>query len=546
MTEKNKENKKRGLNLQNKTIRYIEGFALTLIVAVGTLIGIQQWQSALSVYKTTTYNYTRTASEMIDGDKIAKYVETGEKDDHYYSIQAVLDATLDQTDLEYYYVFVPLEDQVLYVWDGTNGTEEPYELGFTEDYMSEESKAATYLIYRKDPPEILNLQRDSKYGFIGSAYSPVFNSAGEPVAVVGADISMPDLSKNVAKYILLVVISIAALTTIALAFFYRTVERNVITPINKLKESTEQMVNNIEGDDEVEIDVHTGDELEELADSITKMDDDLRNYIRELSKVTAEKEKISAELDVATRIQVSALPRIVPPFSDNENFELYATMSPALEVGGDFYDFFMVDDTHIALVMADVSGKGIPASLFMMISKALIKNVVQSGASPGDALAIVNEQLLESNDAGFFVTVWLAIVDLATGHGVEANAGHEHPALKRKDGSFELIKYPHSPAVSIMEGLVYKEREFDLNPGDMFFVYTDGVTEATDADNQLFGEDRLVDSLNSHRDASTEELLPEVREDINAFVGDAPQFDDITMLAFKYNGNNQKGEDVNE
>ncbi len=211
-------------------------------------------------------------------------------------------------------------------------------------------------------------------------------------------------------------------------------------------------------------------------------------------------------------------------------------MTPAKEVGGDFYDFFMVDDDHIALVMADVSSKGIPAALFMMESKILIKSAVQSGLSPSAALRKANEQLLENDDTDFFVTVWLAVIDINTGKGLAANAGHEHPSLKRKGGVFEMIKYKHSLAVATIEGIPFKEHGFQLEAGDELFVYTDGVTEATNTDNELFGEERLLTSLNGNKAAGPEELLPQIKADIDEFVGDAPQFDDITMLAFRYNG----------
>lgn len=523
-------------SLQKSIRKNIMVFALLIIIVLGTLIGVQYWYTRIGNYTQIAYNYTRTAAGLINGDKIKKYVETGDKDRHYHDVEKVLSATVAHTDIEYYYVFVPYKDEVVYVWDGMPADGEPAELGYSEPYMSAESKAAVSSIYRKDPPEKLNLQRNSQYGFIGSAYSPVFDSAGDPVAVVGADISMPGVLLAVWRYILLIVLVVTTLTIGALYVFYRRVDRNVIHPIKELEQSTREMVSNIERDESIVIDVHTGDELEELADSITQMDGDLRKYIRELSDVTAERERINAELSVATAIQEGVLPQIFPPFPDKKEFDLYATMDPAKQVGGDFYDFFLTDDDHIALVMADVSGKGVPAALFMMVSKLLIKNAVQAGLAPADALAKVNEQLLENNSIGYFVTVWLAVIDIRSGEGIVSNCGHENPALKHKGGTYEIVRYQHSPAVATLEGIVYKEHEIRLEPGDMLFVYTDGVTEATNSDNEFFGERRLLDSLNEHAEAGPEELLPLLKEDIDAFVCDAPQFDDVTMLAFRYNG----------
>lgn len=246
--------------------------------------------------------------------------------------------------------------------------------------------------------------------------------------------------------------------------------------------------------------------------------------------------RLGTELNMATDIQASQLPRLFPAFPNRPEFDVFASMTPAKEVGGDFYDFFLIDSTHIGLVMADVSGKGVPAALFMMVSRVLIKSHLQSGESPGEALANVNEQLCESNEAQLFVTVWLAVLDITTGKGIAANAGHEHPVLRREGGQYELITYRHSPAVATMEGIRFREHDFQLNPGDTLFVYTDGVAEATNAENELFGSERMLEALNRNPEALPEETLSNVMDGINSFVAGAEQFDDITMLCFKFNG----------
>ena len=281
----------------------------------------------------------------------------------------------------------------------------------------------------------------------------------------------------------------------------------------------------------------TGDEIEVLAESFAKQSARVRLYIDQIKKVTAEKERIGAELDMASRIQASQLPRLFPPFPDRKEFSLYASATPAREVGGDFYDFFMIDSDHIALVMADVSGKGVPAALLMMVARLLIKSSLQDGKAPAEALESVNNQLCESNDANYFVTVWAAVLEIPTGKTVAVNAGHEHPVLRRAGGDYELVVYRHSVPLGTMSGIPFRQREFQLNPGDSFFVYTDGVTEATDADKNLYGTDRMLSALNSNPDAEPEQVLANVMDDINRFVGGAEQFDDITMLSFRYLGN---------
>lgn len=280
----------------------------------------------------------------------------------------------------------------------------------------------------------------------------------------------------------------------------------------------------------------TGDEVEALAESFADISTKTVQYVEEVKRVTGEKERIGAELSMATNIQESQLPHDFPPYPERKEFDLYASMTPAREVGGDFYDFFLVDHDHLCMVIADVSGKGIPAALFMMIARIMIKTRIQSGETPGAALEHVNQQLLEGNDAGMFVTVWLAVFDIRTGDGLAVNAGHEHPALRRSGGAYELVKYRHSPAVAAIEDIPFRQHTFHLNPGDSLFVYTDGVPEATNRDNVLFGTDRMLVALNRRSGASPRETLDDVTDGILDFTEDAEQFDDITMLCFSYYG----------
>lgn len=254
----------------------------------------------------------------------------------------------------------------------------------------------------------------------------------------------------------------------------------------------------------------------------------------------AEREKkistTETELGVATRIQADMLPNEFPFLPERTEFDLYASMSPAKEVGGDFYDFFMVDDDHLALVMADVSGKGIPAALFMMSSKILIKNHTMTGSSPGAVLRAVNHQICENNHEDMFVTVWLGILDLRDGTLVSANAGHEYPVLKTPEGDFELIKSKHSFVLGGMDGIKYRESEMVLQPGAKLFLYTDGVPEAENQTEEQYGYERFLSALNRQKDGTPEELLSAVTNSVKAFVQDYIQFDDLTMLCIQYTG----------
>ncbi len=311
----------------------------------------------------------------------------------------------------------------------------------------------------------------------------------------------------------------------------------VINPLHKISNSIQNYENNKDSEQVTAAmsKVTQRNEIGILAEEFSNMTVTLDEYINEVREITAEKEKIGAELSVATRIQEDMLPRIFPPFPDRKDFDIYAIMDPAKEVGGDFYDFFLIDDDHFAMVIADVSGKSVPAALFMVIAKVLIKSRAMSGGSLKDILKDVNNQLCENNDLGFFVTVWMAIVELSTGKGVSANAGHEHPIVKRKGGVYEPIIYKHSMPLGIMSDMEYREREFVMLPGDTVFVYTDGVPEATNKKEELYGIERVVAVLNATGDLSNKEVLDAVRKDMDDFVQDAEQFDDITMMAFTYN-----------
>jgi sigma-B regulation protein RsbU (phosphoserine phosphatase) len=280
----------------------------------------------------------------------------------------------------------------------------------------------------------------------------------------------------------------------------------------------------------------TNDEIEVLAESFADLSKKIRKYIQDITAITAEKERISTELALATRIQADMLPNIFPAFPDREEFDIYASMDPAKEVGGDFYDFFMIDSDHLGLVMADVSGKGIPAALFMMISKILIKTRAQSGLSPAQVLKAVNKQICTNNREDMFVTVWLGVLELSTGRLTASNAGHEYPIISSADGSFELFHDRHGFVIGGMSSSKYTDYTIDLAPGSCIFLYTDGVMEAANREGERFGSDRLIKVLNSNSEKTPKEIIEAVSIAADNFSMDTDQFDDITMLCLRYNG----------
>ena len=282
--------------------------------------------------------------------------------------------------------------------------------------------------------------------------------------------------------------------------------------------------------------VKNTDEIGVLASSIDHMESNIVRYVSNLTKATAEKERISTELSLAQRIQADMLPNIYPAFPDRPEFDIFASMEPAKEVGGDFYDFFFVDSDHLCMMIADVSGKGVPAALFMMASRIILANNAMMGKNPARILAETNAAICSNNREEMFVTVWLGILEISTGHLVASNAGHEYPVIKKADGRFELFKDRHGFVIGGLETARYKDYELTLEPGSKLFLYTDGVPEATDGKEEQFGTERMIEALNSDPDADPEHVLANMRKAVNAFVNGSEQFDDLTMMCFEYKG----------
>ena len=282
--------------------------------------------------------------------------------------------------------------------------------------------------------------------------------------------------------------------------------------------------------------IRSDNEIGDLAEDVSDLALELDEHMHRIRDITAEKERIGTELALATRIQAAMLPHVFPPYPERPEFEIYAGMDPAKEVGGDFYDFYLIDDDHLCMVIADVSGKGVPAALFMMAAKIILQSCARQGKSPADILTMANDTICANNPENMFITAWVGILELSTGRLSCANAGHEYPVLQQPDGSFVLYKDKHGFVLGGMEGMRYRAYELQLQPGSRIFVYTDGVPEATDAAGGLFGTERMLAALNTAQNESPEGVLKAVRSAVDAFVQQAEQFDDLTMLCLRYCG----------
>ena len=538
---------------------------LGVIVIAGSLIALAYLTNAQEVdafYMEKALQTARTLVTFLDGDHL-KSISALLQEDEYQAIRVEAGLQGDDTAIRQYLEehgeldYVTRLRRVLSDYRDGQGATYVYLVDMLD--RQEGPNSSMYILDPDEPlwvqgliaPDTEGFHREganvpiapqvshSEFGWLASCYEPVTDSAGNRVASVGVDIDMNEVMAARHKFLwqMLIYAIIAALVAVLISMLL--MRRTVTKPLSLLSRAVDRFGGDegrLTKDQVINLPIHSRDEIGNLYQKTRSMEERLIDYMDNLAVVTAEKERIGAELSIASQIQADMLPRIFPPFPDRADFDIYASMDPAKEVGGDFYDFFLVDDTHLCLVMADVSGKGVPAALFMVIAKTLIKNQALLGRSPSEILANVNQQLCDGNEAELFVTVWLAVVDLTTGQGLAVNAGHEHPTLRRAGGQYELIQYRHSPAVAVMEGMRFRQHEFQLNPGDSLFVYTDGVPEATDAKNELYGAERMLAALNRDPDAAPEQVLSAVRQGVDAFVGDAPQFDDLTMLCLRYHG----------
>lgn len=506
-------------------------------------------------YQKVTLDLAETAIAMLDSEKIKQYAQTLEKDEYYDDQLEILRKLVDANDEALYiYVNVPPDGGSFVEGDLV------YDIMDTDPEVAFPQEETAYLDI--DAGEnMVYISKTEEYGWLCTAVVWMYDETGDTYAFMNVDISMNDVMADRMEFLRVVLVAIVVAMIAACIILVLLVNRFVVNPINQVARAALQYVSDrrtseggsvssgtrrtvTEGEHGErsaisQLNIRTGDEIQALSEAIKTMELEINEYIQDLTSVTAEKERIGAELNVATQIQADMLPRIFPAFPERTEFDIYATMNPAKEVGGDFYDFFLVDDDHLAVVIADVSGKGVPAALFMVIAKTLIKNHAQNKDCPGDVFTQTNEQLCEGNDAGLFVTAWMGILEISTGKFIYVNAGHNPPLLRHANGNFEWLKSRPGFVLAGMEGIRYRENVMELAPGDTLYLYTDGVTEATDANQELFGEERLQTALNEQPDLPVDDLLPKIKHCIDEFVGDAEQFDDITMLGLKYHG---KGE----
>ena len=518
------------------------GLIMLLSAAIGT-VGYFEFAGALKQqYMEIANGIAEYAALSMDPETLEQYLETKTADEAYNSTREQLQHTADAEDCSVIYVAKVHTDtkEREYIYNVVSKASgfSPYEIGFRDTVNDEFLKVYDSIL--KGETQLHNFMYSRK-GYTTSVY-PVEDADSGVVAIVGVVKNMDLLTSAKNSYICQIILIEALIAILSGVVWVVYMRRRIVVPVQQLSEAALNMVEHLEDGNSPELVVKHDDELRELADSFATMYREVGAYIAKLETVTAEKERIGAELDVAAKIQSSMLPCIFPAFPNRSEFDIYATMDPAKEVGGDFYDFFMVDEDHLAFVVADVSGKGVPAALFMVIGKTLIKDHTGLHDDLGEVFTEVNNILCASNSEEMFITAFEGVLNLKTGELRYVNAGHEIPFLCRKGGVFEPFKVRAGFVLAGMQGIRYRAGSIQLEPGDKVFQYSDGIPEAINSEKAPYGMKRLESVLAKNSEKAPSELLPLVKADVDAFVGDADQFDDITMLCIEFKGNGRKAE----
>ena len=498
--------------------------------------------SAMTQYEDCAYNTARTAATMIVPELITGGIAGAEFQMRFKMLNDDWERLANTQDATFIYLIRPDKsdyDHIKFFLSVMNSSEnyDRYPSGYVRKTTNDEYKQAYKELCENGQTKatIFRDKGDSETGHHITVMIPVKTKGADSVEwILCVQRPMERLSFFRKSYVRHVAITAAVIAGLVFVVYGTYLGRFLIRPVRKIAGEAKRFADeHTKPESPLGQAITAKNEIGQLAGTIDAMEAQVLNYIDSITRITKEREQIKAELSIAADIQLSMLPR---EFPQRKEFEIFATMTPAKEVGGDFYDFFMIDDDHLALVIADVSGKGVPAALFMVIAKTLIKNRAQMGGTPSEILAAVNNRLCESNDAELFVTVWLGILELSTGHVTASNAGHEYPAIRKADGNYVLFRTKQSPAVAAMEGMKFKPSEFTLEPGDSLYIYTDGVPEATNIHEELFGTDRMLDVLNTTAGMKAEDVLAAVKKSVDDFTGEAPQFDDVTMLYVKFLG----------
>ncbi|MCL2378343.1 MAG: PP2C family protein-serine/threonine phosphatase [Defluviitaleaceae bacterium] len=513
---------------------------ILLFIMVGTVTYFVSDSRVKAFYVDLAFNSARMAAEIVSGEDIDGFLAYG-SNERYYETFAALYTLKRLFDITYLYVIRPGEEyrSAVFIFDIYTDETEPehiMQLGdiiTATDVFDYDTMLEIFLTGEAMDSAMVTYTR---FGHLASAYVPVFASDGSISAVAVVDISMNMIVRDVRYQTAQISLAVLVFIILFLAIWLVLIQWQVVTPIEKLSGH----MKNYDGGELPEFTIPrtggTNDEIQDITKSLNQMIKNMNRFINE----TAERERIIAEFNMAKEIQESMLPSI-SDFPKHNEFDIHATMVPALQVGGDFYDFFMIDEENLAIVIADVSDKGMPAALFMVISKILIKSNAQydSGKPLNDVFNIVNSLLCENNEAGMFVTAFIGKLNIKTGNFTYVNAGHNPPLLRIIEPEGSLFNWLEAKPDFFLAGdaeTYYNQNSISLNPGDELFLYTDGVTEAANLNKEYFGDALLLETINKYRGLPLEKIVALVLQNVRTFANGAKQSDDITMLMLRYNG----------
>lgn len=518
---------------------------LSLFSILISVIGYNSFTNAiLNQYADSAFRTARIAASVVDADRMEEYAASGGATEEYTRVYDMLDRICNRSSATFVYVIQPdISDygHITFLFSTMKAGQgyQHYEFGYLRETTNDDYRRKYQKLYEGESEREL-VVRDR--GYIETdphitAMVPLKGEDGKTKAILCVQYQMASIIEernSFVRKVLITMILVAAAVSLGQVFY---LGRRLLHPLQIItKEASRFASENEMRDEKLSSVIKNRDEIGQLARAIDQMEEQIQSYVEKITSITAEEEKMRTELSLAARIQLEALPGTFPAFPDRNEFDIYASMKPAKDVGGDFYDFFLVDDDHLCLVIADVSGKGIPAALFMMVSRTILANIAMMGMSPKEVLEKANEAICANNKEEMFVTVWLGILEISTGKVTAANAGHEYPVLKKPDQDFEILIDKHGFVLGGMEEVKYREYEFDMEPGAKLFLYTDGLPEATDNEQNMFGVELMMDALNESLNLSTKEILDHMKGRVDGFVGSAPQFDDLTMLCIEYFG----------
>ena len=508
------------------------------------LIGKDYLEDFFSEIKEIYYSIPEEDKQDCFSSKYKDYYNYSELfDENFVNARDILKACRKNTEMSNFYLSFYDEEhsRLVYVIDG-NEDNHAFLPGqwISNDNGTVDSISKINKVLKSD--WYIPVTYGKAYGFEATDYEEIYDKNGNIIGFMSINVSVNAIAGQIIVFLAVYIPVMLVILLVIALYIARAMDKRVLLPVNMLAEAADKYTEMSNGESAVQrhifkdLNITTNDEIEDLWKTVVNMEDAVFAALRQIKEVTAKQERIATELDLAKNIQLAALPKKLITNDLKEKIDIYAEMTPAKEVGGDFYDYFMIDENHLAIVVADVSGKGVPAALFMMISKMLIKHTALNGGNPSKILMTVNNRLCEENSLDMFVTVWLGILNISTGEVIAANAGHEYPFITNAEGNYELLKDPHGLVLGVMENMIYEDYNFTLQKNGKLFVYTDGVAEAQNEKEEMFGLDRLKNSLNLHKVFNAEELVDIIKRDINIFSSKTDQFDDITMLNLWYKG----------